>query len=686
MEEGTPESGPSDSISNLAQSMTALVKKIQDLRHIGIEDSRITLPKICVVGDQSTGKSSLIEGMSEIKVPRSAGTCTRCPLEINLTASDPDQPWSCRVYLSRKYMFDGSRRISKPKRSEPLGPWHPQDQEDELFITITDKGQTEEVIKWAQQAILNPGSPPANYIPGENSETDPSHCQVKFSPNIVRLDISAPGFPSLSFYDLPGVINQVEFDEERYLVNLVENLVKDYICQESCIILLTQTMTNDPQNSSAARIVRDMRGAKDRTLSVLTKPDRVQMGESYAQWIQILEGDGFTFGHGYYVVRNNPDPAVEHSVARQEEEEFFNAASWSTDFAPYQDRFGTRNLQTALSKLLFQQIQGCLPVIVDKINEKAAHIDNELSTLPAPPSANVPYILCGKLHTLKDRIRCQIEGGSREYPLQKLWTNIAEDFKRSLTKTRPTVRLLSESDKESISHGRNDDSDCELTEINQPTKKLKLDGYESSPRGRPTKQSTGYLTPHFDRFTSSAKEFSWEEIRDINRESASAGIPQQINPKAIDAMNQMSVMHWQEPMVAFIDASHRLVKETLLRELKEVFAQYLQTELYRELRRIIETYLEKLRKEHGAHVQEIFNIEHQRPFTMAKSALDQETNATHDLFVRRRFEARANHFLDLQQKYIRGDPRRTNEMKKLGVDELGVDLFTLEVKMMAVRR
>jgi hypothetical protein len=399
-----------------------------------------------------------------------------------------------------------------------------------------------------------------------------------------------------------------------------------------------------------------------------------------------LGRDGFTFGHGYYVVRNNPDPAVEHSVARQEEEEFFNAAPWSTDFAPYQDRFGTRNLQTALSKLLFQQIQGCLPVIVDKINEKAAHIDDELSTLSAPPSANVPYILCGKLHTLKDIIRCQIEGGSREYPLQKLWTNIAEDFKRSLTKTRPTVRLLSESDKESISHGRNDDSECELTEINQPPKKLKLNGYESSPRGRPTKQSTGYLTPHFDRFTSSAKEFSWEESRDINRESASAGIPQQINPKAIDAMNQMSVMYWQEPMVAFIDASHRLVKEALLRELKEVFAQYHQTELYRELRRIIETYLEKLRKEHGAHVQEIFNIEHQRPFTMAKSALDQETNAAHDLFVGRRFEARANHFLDLQQKYIRGDPRRTNEMKKLGVDELGVDLFTLEVKMMAVRR
>ncbi|KAL2857970.1 P-loop containing nucleoside triphosphate hydrolase protein [Aspergillus pseudoustus] len=680
------EPGSSDSISNLAQSMTALVRKIQDLRHIGIEDSRITLPKICVVGDQSTGKSSLIEGMSEIKVPRSAGTCTRCPMEINLSGSEPDQSWTCRVYLSRKYMFDGSRRILKPKKSEPLGPWYLQDQEDELFTTITDKGQIEEVIKWAQLAILNPGSPSANYVPGENSDT-PSHCQVKFSPNIVRLDICAPGFPSLSFYDLPGVINQAECDEERYLVNLVENLVKDYICQDNCIVLLTQTMTDDVMNSSAARIVRDMRGAKDRTLGVLTKPDRVQIGESYSQWIEILEGNKFGLGYGYYVVRNNPDPSVEHFEARQEEDEFFKTPPWSADLVLYQGRFGTRNLQSALSNLLFQQIQGCLPVIIDKINEKAARIDDELSTLPAPPSANVPYILCGKLHTLKDRIRCQIEGGSREYPLQKVWTNIAEDFKLSLAITRPTVRLLSDFDKESICNGRNDDSECELTEIYQTPKKQKLEEDEPSTRTRPPKKTTGYYTTHFDNFTSSSKEFSWEEIRDINKESASTGIPQQINPRAIDYMNRLSVLHWRDPMMAFIDASHRLVKETLLRELKEVFVQYLQTELYRELRRIIETYLKKLRAEHIAHVEEIYSIEHQRPFTMAKTALDKETNAANDLFERRRFEARANHFLDLQQqKCPRGDPRRANGMKKLGVDELGVDIFTLEVKMMATTR
>lgn len=43
--------------------MKELVQAIQRLRDLGIENFIPPLPKIVVVGDQSTGKSSLIEGM-----------------------------------------------------------------------------------------------------------------------------------------------------------------------------------------------------------------------------------------------------------------------------------------------------------------------------------------------------------------------------------------------------------------------------------------------------------------------------------------------------------------------------------------------------------------------------------------------------------------------------------------------
>jgi hypothetical protein len=45
------------------KEVMVLMQGIQQLRHLGVEEHVLPLPKICVVGDQSTGKSSLIEGM-----------------------------------------------------------------------------------------------------------------------------------------------------------------------------------------------------------------------------------------------------------------------------------------------------------------------------------------------------------------------------------------------------------------------------------------------------------------------------------------------------------------------------------------------------------------------------------------------------------------------------------------------
>lgn len=531
---------PIDSINLISRDMKTLVRKIQDLYHLGIEDSKIALPKICVVGDQSTGKSSLIEGMSEIKVPRSSGTCTRCPMEINLSESNPTKPWTCRILLSRKYMYDGSRRITKlPKKSQPLGPWIEQDEEEELFAVLKDKSQVPEALKSAQLAILNPGRPSTDYIPGQALQADANYCQVKFSPNVIRLDISAPNFPNLSFHDLPGVISQAELDDERYLVTLVENLVKAYISQENCIILLTLPMTDDATNSSAARIIRDVPGAKSRTLGVLTKPDRVQVGESYDQWTDILGGNKFSLGHGYYVVMNNPDPLIEHSQAREEETQFFASYPWCTVFAEFQERFGTRRLQTALSGLLLDQIQGCLPRVIQQIDEKAERIDAELQTLPDPPSANIPYILCGKLNMFKDQVRAHIDGGSSKYPLQKIWGRIAVDFKLSLAYTRPNVKLLADSDSITLQLGQSNsgDSDCEMTSIRHSMKrKTPCDNGSPDVKGKQqATRRTQYATMHFEHFNGMWARFQTGEL---NTNSYSQSLPKSSHGKKSETLTR----------------------------------------------------------------------------------------------------------------------------------------------------
>ena len=91
---------------------------------------------------------------------------------------------------------------------------------------------------------------------------------------------------------------------------------------------------------------------------VITKPDRFQKGESFEQWDQILNGERYQLGFGYFVVKNCPDTTVGHSIARREEETYFSEEEpWSTTLSKYEDHFGTTKLVQTLSQKLTDQIR-----------------------------------------------------------------------------------------------------------------------------------------------------------------------------------------------------------------------------------------------------------------------------------------------------------------------------------------
>lgn len=83
----------------------------------------------------------------------------------------------------------------------------------------------------------------------------------------------------------------------------------------------------------------------------------MQPGESLDQWVSILSGRKFKLGYGYHVVKNNPDPLVDHATARREEKQFFQTVEpYATQLADYESRFGILRLQEALSHKLTAQI------------------------------------------------------------------------------------------------------------------------------------------------------------------------------------------------------------------------------------------------------------------------------------------------------------------------------------------
>ncbi|KAJ5983990.1 hypothetical protein N7481_006089 [Penicillium waksmanii] len=695
----------SATLDTLTFDMKGLIKKIQDLRNLGIEDSNIALPKICVVGDQSTGKSSLIEAISEIKVPRSEGTCTRCPLEINLAQSDVEQPWSCIVSLSRPYHWEpNDARRQSYKKTEVIGRWvcwGSGSPDNEHFCVLTDKSEIAEAIKWAQVAILNPDSDSQTFVPGKNAAAmhDRSHGLVKnreeFSPNIVRLNISGPNLPTLSFYDLPGVIRQAKNSQENYLVRLIEDLVKKHAADQDCIVLLTRSMTGDAEVSSAGGIIQKIKGAEARTIGVLTKPDRLAFFDrgsgsvpehvairefsSFNQWIEILEGKSFALGHGYYVVKNNPDPDVSHAQARQEETLFFSNQIWS--IAPmnhFRSRLGVKNLQNALSNVLMDQIQKSLPSIIKKVNEKAKCIDDKLKDLPETPREDAQRMVTEMLTILYQKLGCLLSGSDTPFSEQE-FAHLTRDFKTALSVSIPAMTIHPKPDEFEIIK-REPEVQVPIT----PSKRRALEQDESSPprsTANPgSKPLPEYTFSEFEVWNRAADRFSLSRLRDLRGKFQRAGAPNQTDPRAVDALNKMSVRHWDKPLATFVCEVHKMAKRVLLQTLEAVVGPYRQTELFRELSRIIDVFLTRLKKEYSADCMHRYNAEIGKPFTLAEDLHKRNMEESLRVLIDRRNDFRLRHHCKQNGDNIPSDEKKLKKEKL----ELGPDEYSPEIEMMAV--
>ena len=64
----------------------AQLDKIDKLFACGVGD-HIDLPQLVVVGDQSSGKSSVLEGLTNLPFPRDSGLCTRFATHITFRRS-----------------------------------------------------------------------------------------------------------------------------------------------------------------------------------------------------------------------------------------------------------------------------------------------------------------------------------------------------------------------------------------------------------------------------------------------------------------------------------------------------------------------------------------------------------------------------------------------------------------------
>ncbi|EQB51277.1 dynamin family protein [Colletotrichum gloeosporioides Cg-14] len=314
-----------------------LLDKIDKLRELGIS-KQVPLPQLVVVGDQSSGKSSVLESLTGYYFPRSVGLCTRHATEI-VCRREPTTSIVVTIHP-----FDATTQKAELAKSF------------RHVLQDLRGGQFAEVLQMASTVM------------GLKSTTDGSSEGDAFSKDILRVEICGPDEEHLTIIDVPGIFENVQegFSTSRD-VALVKSMVKDYIKDSRTIILAVI-----PCNVDVA------------TQTILTYAAEADPEGKQAA-MDLIRGKRRDIQLGYYVVKNRGADDTSSSKDERDFEEkfFFDEEPWCR---LDKSRLGVPALRSRLRELLMDRTKSEFPKVRRDINERLADAEKQLAALGQPRS------------------------------------------------------------------------------------------------------------------------------------------------------------------------------------------------------------------------------------------------------------------------------------------------------------
>jgi len=335
----------SQDIANEQQALLDLIDKIQYAQLEGIR-----LPRIAVVGDQSAGKSSVLEAVTGIPFPRDAGACTRFATEIRLRRAKEEK-------FNVQILPDVSR------------PAHERDRLQRFATSVNTSTSFETVMRNAVTEIA-----PQN-IPGRFATKD-----------VLVVEKSGPDLPLLTVVDLPGLVKVANKDQSEDDIQAINDLTDRYMKSSRTIILAIIGGNQDYVQAPVLAKARHFDPRGNRTIGVLTKPDLTRTIGLEDKFIALVNNKDKhnEFKLGWYVLRNPGPDDFDHEWSPEErkrkEDEFFSEGKWSTLPSTMRGSFA---LKQKLSQQLMKHIAQYVPKLRKEIKELLVKCEAELKSLGA---------------------------------------------------------------------------------------------------------------------------------------------------------------------------------------------------------------------------------------------------------------------------------------------------------------
>jgi hypothetical protein len=294
-----------------------------------LEKLDLKSPKIIVIGNESHGKSTLLERIIGLPLfPKEKGICTRCVIRVHLRRCTADAPLAVAEITTKRKINLFSSSTESPVIFT-------------AFDNIREKIQetmTELVAHDVQKRMI----------------LDDYEIIVKIRlPNCVNLDI----------LDVPGLVTTTPAGVIQNLPQVTQNLALRILQQEKqdAIVLLVNDVRVPANQSRGCAIIQQAK-VEHQTLGVLTKLDTFvsEDGDEVQDLEELLKGLTFPLGHGWMASasKKNSNNAPENTAGPLNELKMLHSIS----------RREMDLFETKFSRLLPSQALG-VEKIVQKIQQ-----------------------------------------------------------------------------------------------------------------------------------------------------------------------------------------------------------------------------------------------------------------------------------------------------------------------------